>query len=151
MCSSDLTSTSFQLDPGGNRRFLPGSYAALTGRVTIDAVGNALYTPYAELPELYGWSAPLADGLQLSLTDLSGQAAGSLELVLQVAAAPSTAPLQSFNLRANQVSARLRPFGLARPQLNLSLSDTTYTTTIGASRNLSAFQGASARSERAHV
>jgi len=136
-------STSFQLDPGSNRRFQAGTYAALTGRISLDAAGNALYTPYAELPELYGWSAALTDTLTLPLTDLAGVAAGSQELVLQVAPAPAS-PQQSFSLSANRVVAQVRPIGLARPQLNLSLSDTTHTTSLGASRNLSAFPGSSA-------
>jgi peptidyl-prolyl cis-trans isomerase B (cyclophilin B) len=137
------TSTSFQLNPGSNRRFQAGTYAALTGRLSLDALGNAVYTPYAELPELYGWSATLPDTLSLPLTDLAGAAAGSQELVLLVAPAPSS-PQQSFSLSANRVVAQVRPIGLARPQLNLNLSDTTYTTSLGASRNLSAFPGSSA-------
>jgi cyclophilin family peptidyl-prolyl cis-trans isomerase len=138
------TSTSFQLNPGSNRRFQAGTHAALTGRLSIDAAGNAVYTPYAELPELHAWSATLPDTVNLPLTDLTGAAAGSQELVLLVAAAPAATPLQSFNLSANRVIAQVRPIGLARPQLNLSLSDTTTTTSLGASRNLSAFPGSSA-------
>lgn len=137
-------STSFVLEPVAGQRFVAGSYAGLTGRVVIDAAGAAVYTPYAELPELYGWASTLEDSIPLSLTDLNGTAAASQDLVLRLAAAPATAAEQGFSLLGNRASGIVRSYGLARPELRLRLSDTTYTTSLGSSRALSAFSGTSA-------
>ncbi|MFM8524966.1 MAG: peptidylprolyl isomerase [Cyanobacteriota bacterium] len=136
--------TAFTLDPGTGLTFAAGSYAMLTGRLTIDGLGHAVYTPYDELPELYSWNSNLQDSIQLSLSDLSGQPAGSQELVLRLPPAPATAPVQSHTLNTNAASGQVRPLGLARPELLFNLSDTTYTTSLGASRNLSAFPGTTA-------
>jgi len=136
--------TAFALDPGTGLRFTPGNHALLTGRLVIDAAGAVTYTPYDELPAIYGWSASLEDSIQLGLTDLSGAAAGSRQLVLRLPPAPATTPVQSHTLSANAASGQVRPLGLARPELLFNLSDTTYSTSLGASRNLSAFPGATA-------
>lgn len=133
--------TAFALDPGTGLRFAAGSHAMLTGRLVIDAGGVAQYTPYPELPELYGWSTSLEDSIQLSLTDLTGAAAGSRELVLRLPPAPASVPVQSHALTTNAASGQVRPLGLARPELLFSLSDTTYTTSRGSSNKLSAFSG----------
>lgn len=136
--------TAFALDPGTGLKFAAGSYAMLTGRLVIDAGGAAEYTPYDELPMLYGWSSSLQDSIQLSLTDLTGAAAGSRDLVLRLPPAPASAPVQSHTLNANAAAGQVQPLGLARPELLLSLSDTTYTTAQGNTNKPSAFSGTTA-------
>jgi cyclophilin family peptidyl-prolyl cis-trans isomerase len=136
--------TVFALDPGTGLKFAAGSYAMLTGRLVIDAGGAAEYTPYDELPMLYGWSSSLQDSIQLSLTDLTGAAAGSRDLVLRLPPAPASAPVQSHTLNANAAAGQVQPLGLARPELLLSLSDTTYTTAQGNTNKPSAFSGTTA-------
>lgn len=134
-----LQSTRFQLDPGPGQRFEPGLLAGLTGDLEVDEVGNAIYTPYAELPMLAAWSNSVEDTLPLVLRNAAGQRVASRELVLRVAAPP--APRQRLTLAVNQATAQVKPLGLGRPQLVLSLSDTTYTTSRGRTNQLSAFGG----------
>jgi cyclophilin family peptidyl-prolyl cis-trans isomerase len=134
----------FALDPATGLKFAAGSYAMLTGRLVIDAGGAAEYTPYDELPMLYGWGSSLQDSIQLSLTDLTGAAAGTRELVLRLPPAPTSAPVQSHTLKANAAAGQVQPLGLARPELLLSLSDTTYTTAQGNTDKPSAFSGTTA-------
>ena len=136
-----LQPTTFVLDPGAGLKFAAASYAMLTGRLLIAADGAAEYTPYGELAELYGWSTDLLDSVQLSLTDLSGAPAGTRELAMRLPPAPSSAPVQGYALKANAVSAQLKPLGLARPELQFSLSDSTYTTAQGSASKPSAFSG----------
>ena len=136
--------TAFALDPGTGLKFAAASYAMLTGRLVIDADGSALYTPYEELPALYGWSTSLQDAIQLSLTDLNGAAAGSRDLVLNLPPAPASVPVQGHTLNANAVAAQVKPLGMARPELQFSLSDTTYTTAQGNATKPSAFSGTTA-------
>jgi cyclophilin family peptidyl-prolyl cis-trans isomerase len=139
-----LQSTRFQLDPGPGQSFEPGLLAALTGYLEVDELGNATYTPYAELPVLAAWTNSVEDSLPLFLRNAAGQRVLSRELVLRVAAPPSSR--QRLTLAANQATAQVKPLGLGRPELGLSLSDTTYTTSRGSTNQLSAFGG-----ERAQV
>lgn len=136
--------TAFVLDPGAGLQFAPGSYAMLTGRLVIDANGAAQYTPYEELPVLYGWNSTLQDSIQLSLTNATGVLVGKRELVLRLPPAPSSAPVQTHALSANTAAGRVLPLGLARPELVFTLSDTTYTTAQGNANKPSAFSGDSA-------
>lgn len=134
-----LQSTRFQLDPGPGQRFEPGLLAGLTGDLEVDEVGNAIYTPYAELPMLAAWSNSVEDSLPLFLRNAAGQRVASRELVLRVSAPPT--PRQRLTLAVNQATAQVKPMGLGRPQLVLSLSDITYTTSRGRTNQLSAFSG----------
>ena len=137
----DLQKTFFDLDPGAGNSFAPGKYAALTGYVSIENDGRAIYEPYPELPVLYTWSSALHDTISVKINDSNNQLISTQELLLRVAASPAKSPIYSTVLRNNSAVGLVSPFGLGRPEILLTISDDTYTTTSGAEKKFSIFDG----------
>lgn len=140
--SSKLTSTSFNivLKDQIYSSFIPNKYSALTGYLTINQYGEAIYEPYPELPSIYSWQQNLKDNIVISALDSINNIV-PVELRMNISHAPSKPPINYFTLEKNQVQGDANAFGLSRPEIILNLNDNNYSTTDGANKKLSAFAG----------